>query len=374
MKNCLIVLHEDFSGLDKGYQKIAKERIDLLSFKYNVDIIIPYYSKKPKKILNKKNINYHFYKKFFLISFWSFIFKFFSFKPFQVALYFDISFKNFIKKNFANKNYDLKYFFLYRGFENVYLKDEDYVILDLIDPVGFSLKNKGKKSFLNFFYKLEAALCNAYEKKISKHINKLIIISSRDKKLINNFKNIFIFPHLHNQTNLKTSSKKKDNLCFSGNLSYSENLKYISWLIKDIVSNVSPKQNFNIIGANPKIRYFTKLNYPYLKITKNPKNIINEISKYRISLNGKSLYGSNTKIFDAFSANILPIITKEMKKDIYFKDYPLIASSNIDYCNLIMKLINQKKFYEKKTKEVNKFKKKFAKSNLKKVFFDIVNN
>ena len=115
--------------------------------------------------------------------------------------------------------------------------------------------------------------------------------------------------------------------------------------------------------------YFTKLNYPNLKITKNPKNIINEISKYRISLNGKSLYGSNTKIFDAFSANILPIITKEMKKDIYFKDYPLIASSNIDYCNLIMKLINQKKFYEKKTKEVNKFKKKFAKNNLKKVFF-----
>ena len=62
MKNCLIVLHEDFSGLDKGYQKIAKERIDLLSFKYNIDIIIPYYSKKPKKILNKKNINYNFYK------------------------------------------------------------------------------------------------------------------------------------------------------------------------------------------------------------------------------------------------------------------------------------------------------------------------
>ncbi len=374
MKNCLIVLHEDFSRLDKGYQKIAKERIDLLSLKYDIDIIIPYYSKKPNKILNKKNINYYFYKKFFFISFWSFIYKFFSFKPLQVALYFDLSFKSFIKKKSVSKNYDLKYFFLYRGFENVYLKDEDFVILDLIDPVVFSLKNKGKKSFLNFFYKLEAILCNAYEKKISKHINKLIIISSRDKKLIDNFKNIFIFPHLHNQINLKNSAKKKGNICFSGNLAYSENLKYISWLIEDIVSNVNPKQNFNIIGANPKMSYITKLNYPHLKITKNPKNIINEISKYKISLNGKSLYGSNTKIFDAFSANILPIITKEMKTDNYFKDYPLIAESNIHYCSLIMKLINQKKFYEKKIKEVNKFKKKFAKNNLKKIFFDIVNN
>ncbi len=99
MKNCLIVLHEDFSRLDKGYQKIAKERIDLLSLKYDIDIIIPYYSKKPNKILNKKNINYYFYKKFFFISFWSFIYKFFSFKPLQVALYFDLRFKSFIKKN-----------------------------------------------------------------------------------------------------------------------------------------------------------------------------------------------------------------------------------------------------------------------------------
>ncbi len=372
MKNCLIVLHEDFSELDKGYQKIAKERIDLLSLKYNIDIIIPYNRKKPNKIFYKKNINYYFYKKFFLISFFSILYKLFLFKPLQVALYFDFSFQKFIKKNFEKKNYDLKYFFLYRGFENVYLKDEDFVILDLIDPVEFSLKNKGKKTYLNFFYKMEALLCDAYEKKISKHINKLVIISSRDKKLINNFKNICVFPHLHNQKNLKTLIKKKGDICFSGNLHYSENLKYISWLIKNILNKIEPKQDFFIIGANPKMSYFNKLNYPNLKIIRNPKNIINEIAKYRISLNGKSLYGSNTKIFDAFSANILPIITKEMKKDFYFKDYPLIANSSTDYCKLIIKLIKHKKFYEKKTKEVNEFKKKFTKNNLKKIFFDIV--
>ncbi len=374
MKNCLIILHEDFSGLDKGYQKIAKERIELLSLKYNIDILIPYYGKKPKKILNIKNINYYFYKKFFLLSFCSILYKLFSFKPLQVALYFDLGFKKYIKKNFANKNYDLKYLFLYRGFENVFIKEKDFVILDLIDPVNFSLKIKGEKSYFSFLYKLEALLCDIYEKQISKYINKVIIISSRDKKLIDNFSNINVFPHLHHQVNSKTVFKKKGNLCFSGNLRYNENLKYISWLIKNIVVNVKPKQELCLIGGHPKMSYINKLNYPNLKVIKNPKNIISEISKYRISLNGKSLYGSNTKIFDAFSSNILPIITKEMKKDKYFKDYPLIANSNKDYCNLVTKLINQKNFYDKKSKEINKFKKKFTKNNLKTTFFGIVAN
>lgn len=372
MKNCLIVLHEDFSGLDKGYQKLAKERIDLISLKYDLDIIVPYHKKKPCKILIKKNISYFFYKKFFLISLFSFLYKLFSLKPFQVALYFDYSFKRFVKKKTLNKNYDLKYFFLYRGFENIYLKENDFVILDLIDPVAFSLKHKSKNSYLKIFYQIEAMLCNIYEKKISKYINKLIIISSRDLKLCKNFKNIYIFPHLHNHIKSHGLRKKKNGLCFSGNLSYSENLKYIRWLVNNIVCYIKPAQQLYLIGANPKMSYINKLNYDKLKIIKNPKNIINEISKYKISLNGKSLYGSNTKIFDAFSANTLPIITKEMKRDVYFKNYPLIAKSNIDYCNLIMKLISKKKFYENKINKVNKFKKKFSRNNLRNTFFNIL--
>ena len=137
---------------------------------------------------------------------------------------------------------------------------------------------------------------------------------------------------------------------------------------------MKPKQKLYLIGGNPKMSYINKLNFRNLKVIKNPKNIISEISKYRISLNGKSLYGSNTKIFDAFSSNILPIITKEMKKDKYFKDYPLIANSNIHYCNLVTKLINEKNFYAKKSKEINKFKKKFTKNNLKATYFSIVAN
>ena len=48
MQSCLIVLHEDFTSFKKGYQKIAKERIELLSAKYQIDLFVPYYFIKPK--------------------------------------------------------------------------------------------------------------------------------------------------------------------------------------------------------------------------------------------------------------------------------------------------------------------------------------
>ena len=84
------------------------------------------------------------------------------------------------------------------------------------------------------------------------------------------------------------------------------------------------------------------------------------------------MYGSNTKIFDSFCANTLPIVTKEVKNDIYFKDYPLIAKSNEQYVNLLKKLIENKNYYYKKIKQVNNFKKKFFEKNLRNKFFNII--
>lgn len=372
MQSCLIVLHEDFTSFKKGYQKIAKERIDLLSAKYQIDLFIPYYFKKPKIFSKKKNINYFFYKKNLISTFFYTIYKLLFLRPFQVALYYDFGFKNFIKKNIKNINYDLNYLFLYRGFENIMLDKSNFIILDLIDPVCYSLKLKSKNSPLRFFYLIESFLCNLYEKKISKYIHKVILISSRDEKLINNFKSITNFPHILKKSQFKYSQYKKGNICFSGNLNYSENINHVKWLNEEILAKLEPQQKLYLIGANPRMSFFNKFNKKKIKIIKNPKNIIIEISRFKVSLNGKSMYGSNTKIFDSFCANTLPIVTKEVKNDIYFKNYPLIAKSNEQYVNLLKKLIENKNYYYKKIKQVNNFKKKFFEKNLRNKFFNII--
>jgi hypothetical protein len=372
VQSCLIILHEDFTSFKKGYQKIAKERIELLSAKYQIDLFIPYYFTKPKKFFKKKNINYFFYKKNLILSFFYTAYKLLFFRPFQVALYYDYGFKAFIKKSIKNKNYDLNYLFLYRGFENIKLSISNFVILDLIDPVCYSLKLKSKNSKLRFFYLMESYLCNLYEKKISKYIHKVILISSRDAKHVNNFKSIENFPHILKKSQFKYSQYKKGNICFSGNLNYSENINHVKWLNKEILPKLEPQQKLYLIGANPKMSFFNKFNKKKIKIIKNPKNIIKEISRFKVSLNGKSMYGSNTKIFDSFCANILPIVTKEVKNDIYFNNYPLIVNSSEQYVNLLKKLIANKSYYYKKIRKVNNFKKKFFERNLKNKFYNII--
>ena len=365
-KKIITILHEDFFPLTKGYRRACVDRLNILADEYEIDLIIPVLRiiDKYEIGLNKK-INTIFFKASFFGNLIGFILSIIKFSPISVSIYSNFFYKKFINDEIKKKNYDYIYLITPRGLDNLYFKNftNSKLIIDFIDPFSLTFLHRyNKKKILNLIYLLEYFLAKKYEFKIQKYIHKITLISKNDIKYYNYYpdKSIHV-PHIVSIRNkIKTYDDRKNNaFCFSGNLSYNENVTSIDFIVKKILPilyKFNKNYEFHIIGANPKNEILKISKNKNIKLIKNPNSITNEISNYRLSISAQKIpFGVISKIPESISVGT-PILTFReniINSGILKYDDNLYAETPIDFAKKIHLCLSSKSVFESNVRNIN---------------------
>jgi len=131
---------------------------------------------------------------------------------------------------------------------------------------------KSENVFLKKKYlKIEAKRLKKYEKILNK-ANHILAISPNDKNYLKlNYDNVHYIPAFHNFSKIKTKIGRKDYILYHGNLSVSENITAVVFLLENVLNKINYPTI--IAGKNPS-KEILKLaeNLAHVKIIKNPSD------------------------------------------------------------------------------------------------------
>jgi hypothetical protein len=120
------------------------------------------------------------------------------------------------------------------------------------------------------FFRMEACKLKRYEA-ILKNASHLLCISPADNYYFEKrFGNAHFIPAFHPFNEIKSKTGRGQYILFHGNLSVSENIQAVEFLIKQVFSKI----RFDVIiaGKNPGLRLEEKiLKYPNIKLVRNPE-------------------------------------------------------------------------------------------------------
>ena len=303
--------------------------------------------------------------------------------PGQTALYSNNKFREYVCNVAKNKKYSAIYTYTIRSVENIPLRSLNYdnFVLDLIDPPSLGLINRARKNIFLFpFYIIEYFLVKFYEWRLGNIVTKTFLISKRDKKYISQkLKKIFIIPHYINKNKIKIKSFSEripNAFCFTGNLSYNENLESINFIISKILPNLLLKNKiyFHIIGSNSESLKTKYRHHKYIKVISNPKDMLETLSNYRVSLSPQTInYGCVSKIPESITVHT-PIITSKINfeganANKIFKE--LIAENPKEYVTKINNYLYSKKDYDKFKKKAKVYINDFSSSKFEKKLIEL---
>ena len=376
----LTVLHEDFFPINKGYRKVGIDRLNLLSNYYDLDLFVP--QKKGSNLISSinKRINVFKYNKKIFGSMVGFLSSILKFNPISVSIYTDISYRKFIEKKTLNTKYDYIYLITPRGMENLNLKKISHkkLIIDFVDPQSATFSYRAKKMhYLSILYYFEYRLFLKFENKISRIADSILLISQKDKQIYKKkFKNVYCVPHIKkiNNTIMKYKNRNKNSFCFSGNLSYEENVNSIIFIIKKILPillKYSQDYKLHIIGSNPSNKLQKLLRKNKIKVILNPKNILSEISKYKLAIAPNTLpFGVISKIPECISVGTPILTTKENISNSSIENYneSLLAETADEFAMKIHRGLSDENVFFENLELINKYALFFSESKVKKLF------
>jgi len=133
--------------------------------------------------------------------------------------------------------------------------------------------SKSERNILKkIYFRIEACKLSGFEK-VLKNADHLLCISPNDNYYFDHRysgKSHFI-PAFHPFNEIKSKLGRGEYLLFHGNLSVSENLQAIEFLIKNVIPKIT--QKFIITGKNPPDRLIRELNqFPSVQLISNPSN------------------------------------------------------------------------------------------------------
>ena len=124
--------------------------------------------------------------------------------------------------------------------------------------------------FKKLFFRIEACKLKRYEK-VLKNASQLFCISPNDNFYFDHlYHHSHFIPAFHPFNEIKCKTGRGKYILFHGNLSVSENLQAIEFLIKQVFSKIN--QEVIIAGKNPNARLLQKISqFPNIRLISNPE-------------------------------------------------------------------------------------------------------
>lgn len=222
---------------------------------------------------------------------------------------------------------------------------------------------KSEKDFIRkIYFLLESMKLKLFEKKLA-HANYILPISMQDTEYFEkHYDNIILLPAFHPFVKLSTSEGRGDYVIFHGNLSVSENLKSIDFLIEKVFSEITVP--FIIAGKNPPEWLLKKIkNIPHISMEANPnaekmEKLINHSQICLIPTFQAT--GLKLKLLTSFFAGRHCITNTEMVHGTGLEELCHIGNSPEEIINLTNRLISKRFTKEDIQKRKNILEKEFS--------------
>ena len=257
--------------LDSGGKIRTYNMLEGLSDKFNIDVIC---------FSEKENINYEIEKLKRICRDIQVVRKIYTNKKSKITLI-----KNLLKSIILNKPFIITKFSdnSYKKIVKVKLESNKYskIIVDHLQVAQFINEDLMKKAILSehnceylilkrmyeetnniikkMYLKCEYEKLKKYEKKVCKHINKVILLSEEDKKALvdsdYNGENVHLIPISVDTEYVKTRKNikaRKNNILFMGTMSWLPNEQGILWFLENVWSKLQEDgYKLYIVGKNP---------------------------------------------------------------------------------------------------------------------------
>ncbi len=134
-----------------------------------------------------------------------------------------------------------------------------------------NLSKSEQNIFKKIFFKLESAKLSAYEKMLKKASHLLCISPNDNYYFDHKYGHSHFIPAFHPFSEIKSKEGKGEYILFHGNLSVSENLQAVYYLIKHVFPRIS--HPVIVAGKNPPERLIQKISQlANIKLVANPDN------------------------------------------------------------------------------------------------------
>lgn len=282
--------------------------------------------------------------------------KLFSKLPFQVAYYYNSTIHKKLLSFVKEVEPDVLYFQLVRSAELANNLGSIPKVIDFVDALSKGIERRMERSnfLMNMILSIELIRLKKYEKKVLNSFDKYLIISSEDKNFlpIENEKEIVVIPNgVDFNFYQPIDSEKLYDILFSGNLNYPPNIDASIFLVKEILPLVfkeMPNVKVLIGGANPgkKVQSLQSKNVDI-------RGWINDIRDYykisKVFIAPMRIgTGLQNKILQAMAMKIPCVVSSLAAKGLSnnSKDFILIADTPNEFKENILKLLNNKQYYD----------------------------
>ena len=203
---------------------------------------------------------------------------------------------------------------------------------------------KTEKNFLKkiYFY-IESLKLKVYEKKVYKIAQSIAAISETDANIIKKYTDkVFVIYPFHENDTISIKYGKGKYALIHGDLSVSENIHSILWLVENVISKLQYK--FIIAGKNPK-KVFSKFlsRYENIKLIPNPSSSqMNELIENAHINVIHSFYpqGMKLKLLNSLFRGRFVIVSSSLVRDEDLMRTCFIAQTSNDFLNHINNCFN----------------------------------
>lgn len=285
--------------------------------------------------------------------------------PFQTAYFYDKKIKKSLIEEIKKINPDVIICQLIRCAEYVRELKEIPKIIDYVDVISKGLERRMER--VNFILRLllmiELKRVKKYEKSILDEFDDAIIITENDRNQlpVSDFSKINVLPNgIDLDYFAPVNSQKEYDLFFSGNLNYPPNVDASFFLVKKILPLVlNEKPNVKVlIGGSTPSRKLLKLQNEVVDIKGWVDDIREYYQKSKIFVAPMRLgTGLQNKLLQAMAMKIPCVVSELTAKGLVNegRGVLLVANSAEEFKNHILKLLNDKDFYEELSESAYSF-------------------
>jgi sugar transferase (PEP-CTERM/EpsH1 system associated) len=283
--------------------------------------------------------------------------KSFSNKPFQTGYFYQSWIRRKIHKVIVKTQPDHLYCQLIRTTEYVKSFHQIPKTLDYMDALGKGMQRRAAiaKGIKKWIFAQESNRLTAYENRIFDYFNHHTIISAQDRAYINHPQNksISIIENgvAENFANYETTTKKKYDLVFTGNMNYPPNVACAVYIVENILPQMTALNrpvSLLLSGANPNHQVKQLGNLPNVHVTGWVDDIRESYAQGKIFIAPLFIgTGLQNKLLEAMLMG-LPSITTELANNALKAEENtsvLIAATPKEFAQHILDLLeNEEKF------------------------------
>lgn len=232
------------------------------------------------------------------------------------------------------------------------------VVLDLVDSLALNMRRRFEREnlILKMPFYLEWRKMQAYEGKICREAEKLLVVSGSEKAAVGGGSKIAIVPVGVDLKTIKPEAQKPrvpGRIIFTGNLSYFPNSDAVKYFMKNVfplIKKRRPDAVFCVVGANPP-KWLKRLhNGRDVLITGSVKDIYEHIKTAAVSVAPlRSGTGMQIKVIEALACRTAVVATNLAIGGIKCEDgkHLLIADRPTEFAEKVTELLgNPQKAYK----------------------------